>query len=431
MKTPKLLLAGLLAVSALAGTASAQTKIYIAGAPAFRQIGTQAVEDALAATTTGGVGSLSFAYVGTSLLSANSVTITGGTLTKGNPSTAVTVKITYSGSTAAVQSLAAGTSGTVGTNSFKVLYLNDGLSGPNQADPTATGAVASNFDAEFPNFGLTDTFQTTTPFHGTSTLTGSPVTYSTLNEFGAPNAIIAYKFLANVSAPSGLNLTPSQVAALFTSGAIPLSLLTGSSADFDTTIYSVGRDIGSGARYAFLAESGIGPANNGNLYQNYVTLSGSTITGYTASPANTINHISYPAGNGGYPSFSLVLAALKGTSTPSVGHFITYVGAPDAVTAQAAGAKEVSWNGNVLGEGTLEGPSNTAPSNLAEGKYTYWSYIHVPYPTGLNTTNASAYTLAHNVYNDLGTDTATTAILTSDVQVSRTADGAPIFNENF
>lgn len=415
----------MLAVSALAGTASAQTKIYIAGAPAFRQIGTTAVENALAATTPGGLASLSFAYTGTSLIAANQVTITGGKIS-GN---AVTVKLSYTGSTAAVQSLAAGTTGTVGVSSFKVIYLADGASGSGQADPTAAGAT--NADPEFPNFGLTDTFQNTTPFHGTNTLTGSSVSYANLNEFGSPNAIIAYKFLANKSAPAGLNLTPSQVQALFLNGSQPLALLTGAPADEGTTVYAVGRDIGSGSRYIVLAETGIGTANDGALFQYFANNTSGAITSFTPSPAGTVNHISYAAGNGGYPSFTPVLAALKSTSTAALGYFITYVGAPDAVTAQAGGAQEVSWNGNVLGEGTKEGASNTAPVNLAEGKYTYWSYIHVPYPTGLNTSNAAAFTFANNVYTDLGTDTATTAILVSDVQVTRGTDGGTVTTTYF
>jgi hypothetical protein len=224
MKKLKLILAGLLTVSALAGTASAQTKIYIAGAPAFRSIGTTAVLDTLAATTSGGSNSLVVASTNKNIASANSLIITGGTLSGGIH---VTVKITYSGSTAAVQSLAAGTTGTAGVTSFKVLYLPDSATGTSNADPTASGAVAANFDAEFPNFGLIDTFQNTTPFHGTSTLTGTSITYANLNEYGSPTAIIPYKFLANNGAPAGLNLTPGQAQYLWTNGTLPLAFLTG------------------------------------------------------------------------------------------------------------------------------------------------------------------------------------------------------------
>jgi len=454
MKTPKLLLAGLLAVSALAGTASAQTLIYIAGAPAFRQIGTTAVLDSLAATTTGGSAALSEAYSGTSgLYAANSVVIFGGTLSKGG--TPVTVKITYSGSTAAVQSLAAGTSGTVGTTSFDVLYLKIGTNIPgggtvsappagtsvgSYLDPTSSANSASNFDPEFPNFGLIDTFQNTTPFHGTSTLTGTSITYSTLNEYGSANAIIPYKFVANSGAPIH-NITTNLSQYLWTTGKLPLAFFSANINDETDGdyVYALGRDIASGSRYIHLAETGIGPANDITIRQYLATVSSGVISGYTVPPQVVINGVTSPSGNGGYSSFTPLLTALNATSTASVGYFVAYAGSPDADNAlnkTTNPAVEVSWNGEFLGDGgsgnpggtgsvagTLEG---TAPSNLAEGLYTFWSYIHVFYPTGLSTTNSAANTLAHAVYNDLGTDTATGAVLNSDVGVSRTVDGGKV-----
>jgi hypothetical protein len=430
MKTSKLLLASLLAASALAGTAgAAPSEIYVLGAPAFRQIGTTATVNALKAASGSGA-TLTEAWTGGgSLTSANSVNIYGGSVN----GTSVIVHITYSGSTGAVQSLAAGTTGTSGTTVFPGLFLPDTATGASNPDPTVSTNPASDFVSAFANFGLTDTFQTTTPFHGTNKLTGTAITYGTLQEFNGsnpPNAIIAYKFLGPVGTPSGLNLSYSQAQDLFTSGVQPLAIITGNAADENTLVYAVGRDPASGSRYVFLAESGIGSANDAELVQNFVTTSGSTITGYTASPATTINHISYPSGNGGYPSFSKVLTGLEATANASTGYFITYVGAPDAVTAQAAGAVEVSWNGNVLGT-TLEGASNTAPANLAEGRYTFWSYIHVPYPTGLSTSNPAAYNLAKDVYNDLGTDATTGAILVSDTQITRASDGAPVTETYF
>jgi len=434
MKTSKLLLAGLLAVSALTGTASAANEIYILGAPAFRQIGTTALIKALTAASPNGATITEAWTGGGSLTSANSVNIYGGSV-GGN---AVVVHVTYSGSTGAVQSLAAGTTGTVGTNVFPGLFLLDTATGTSNPDPTVSTNPASDFVTANANFGLTDTFQATTPFHGTNKLTGSSITYGTLQEFGSPNAIIAYKFVAPVGTPAGLNLTYSQAQNLFTSGIQPLATITGKIADEGTLVYAVGRDPASGSRYIFLAESGIGASNDPALVQYEVSTSGTAITGYTESPAETINHISYPLGNTGYSSFSKVLTGLEATATASTGYFITYVGAPDAKTAltQATPSVEVAWNGNYLGDGygtgsasaSFEGANNTAPTNLAEGKYTFWSYIHVPYPTGLGTSNASAYAFAQDVYNDLGTDATTGAVLVSDTQVTRAGDGnvAPV-----
>jgi hypothetical protein len=58
------------------------------------------------------------------------------------------------------------------------------------------------------------------------------------------------------------------------------------------------------------------------------------------------------------------------------------------------------------------------------GQYSFWSYLHVYY----NSANigSTALTFANDLSSQLSTDTATGAILSSNVQVTRYNDGGGI-----
>ena len=58
------------------------------------------------------------------------------------------------------------------------------------------------------------------------------------------------------------------------------------------------------------------------------------------------------------------------------------------------------------------------------GQYSYWSYLHVYY----NSANigSTALAFANDLSSQLSTDTATGAILSSNVQVTRYTDGGVI-----
>jgi hypothetical protein len=306
--------------------------------------------------------------------------------------------------------------------SLKVAFLN-------LATSSSGGGNSDLSNLQYPHFALSDTFQATLPFHGHVTITSPATNYFSLNEAPTTNpAITGFKFVANKNSPARLNnITPGLAQQLFTgASALPLAFFTGAQADETIDVYPVGRDIGSGARYVLLAETGIGTANSSNLYQYTVNLSGSTISSYSASSGGTINLISFGAGGGGYSSFTPVLTALSATSNDSTGYFVTYVTDSDATTVISAGGHELSWNGYFYGT-TFEGAHNTAPVSIAEGQYSFWSYLHVYYyqPT-ISASHPLSFTFAKAVAADLATDTATGAILSSDVQVSRAVDGGPI-----
>lgn len=422
MKPYKLAFAVALAALGLADSASAQTKIYISGAPATRKIWNIAITNTLTSLSGGTAPTTS--YTGSSFNSANQVTWTGATI-GGTP---VTVKASWTGSTGGIQSVAQNPPES--NTALQVKFLPDGTSaGGGQLDPTSG---SNPNELAYPHFNLSDTYQNTVPFHGHVTITSPATNYVTLQEATTkPPAITAFKFLANKGAPASLNnITPNLAQLLFTSGQLPLAFFSGLAADETTQIYSVGRDIASGARYVLLAEAGIGTANNSSLWQKTPTVSGGVITDYQDSAGGTINLITFPVSNGGYPSFSAVLTALSATSNASTGWFVTYVTDSDAATAIAAGAKELSWNGFTIGTAT-EGAHNTAPVSIAEGQYTYWSYLHVHYQkTFIQANHPLSYTLANAIGSDLASDTTTGAILNSDVSVARTSDGgliAPLY----
>jgi len=424
MKSTKVLLSGFLAILALAGQASAQTKIYIAGAPAARKVWNIAISNVLASVSTGSP-TITTAYTGASFNAANQVTWTGGNI-GGTP---VTIKASWVGSTAGIQAVAQNPAESIAA--LKVKFLIDGLSGANQLDPTAG---TNPNELAYPQFTLSDTLQNSVPFHGRVTRTSPVTNYVTLDEASAtPPAITAYKFLTNNGSPARLNnITSKQAQALFTGvGYLPLAFFTGLNSDESTLVYALGRDIGSGARYVLLAESGIGTANSDSLTQYTANLTGTAITSYSLSAGGTKNLITFGVGNGGYASFSPVQTALAATSTNAIGYFITYVTDTDAPTAIAAGAHELAWNGASYGT-TFEGAHNTAPTSISEGQYTYWSYLRLHYQKSfVQATYPLAYSFANSLVADLATDTTTGAILTSDVIVSRTTDGGLVTGQYY
>lgn len=414
MKTRKLLLTVALALLAFAGAASAQTAIYISGAPATRAIWNQAIYTTLVAQT-GGSGSIVKYWSGSSgYNSANQIILTGGTL-GGN---AVTIYGSWTGSTAGIQAVAQ--SPAESNANFKVAFLNLANSSPGGNSTLFTSG--SNANLQYPHFTLSDTFQSTVPFHGHVTITSPASDYVTLQEAPpALPAITGYKFVTNKGTTANLNNITTNLARLFftTPGGTSLAQFTGLNADEGTTVYPVGRDIGSGARYILLAETGIGTANSASLYQYTANVTGSNITSYSPSTSGTINQIAFAAGGGGYPSFSNVLTALSATS--SAGPFVTYVTDTDATTAEAAGAHELTWNGVAYGT-AKEG---TAPTSIAEGQYTYWSYLHTHYNSSfIQANHPASYTFANDLNADLSTDTTDGAILSSDLAVGRASDGS-------
>jgi len=414
MNKTKLFSVSAFAVLALSHFASAQTPIYIAGAPATRAIWNQAIYNTLVAQSTGSPTITKYWSGTTGYNTANQIILTGGNI----GGTAVTVYATWTGSTAGNQAVAYNPPES--NTNVQQTFLLLSASSPGGSNSNLT-------NLQYPDFNLSDTFQLTTPFHGSTTVTSPATSYVTLTEASPKNpAVTGFDFITNKGAPGTLtNITTNLAQLFFTQvGGTSLAQFTGNNADENTTVWPLGRDIGSGARYVLLAETGIGTANSSSLYQYTANISGGVIGSYTASASGTKNLISWGTGGGGYSSFSNVLTALEATST--AGPFVTYVTDSDAITATGAGAQLLSWNGVLYNPNTAvkEGPSLTAPTVIAEGQYTFWSYLHVYYnSTWIQAHHPLSYTFANAIASDLSTDTTTGAILTSDLNVGRTGDG--------
>ena len=424
MKLNHLIAAGALALTA--ATAGAQTVIYISGAPAARQPVTTAINNLLTSSTSGAVTTAISGTNTTTLTTANAVTWYGGNI-GGTP---VTVKLSYVGSSAGIQDVASQTAAN---------FL------PVSATASATAYPEPNtapFPAEshIPNFTASDEFQASTPWIGTNSLTGSSVTYQNLtsNVVG----VLPYRWVTNIDAPLSItNISPAQAQQLFKTGFVYLSQLTGANADEGGVVYAIGRDIGSGLRTILLSETGIGVLTKIQQYQPTVSKTGTTpwISTQVLYPAQTVNGVALPTGDSGYSSFSGLLADLSAyTNTPSTGgslqsyaaalsgtsgYYLTALADADAKTAIAAGAHEISWNGNFLG--TL-GTQGTASPALAEGKYTFWSYIQLQYlPSQLsNTINPTAFAFEQALKTQLKLHDAT--VLVGDLNVSRAQDGGAL-----
>jgi hypothetical protein len=480
----------------LASSALAATNIYIAGAPAIRQPLTTAIE----ALVDAGGGTVTRAYNGSNIITANVVEWENATIA-GN---SVNIYLTYNGSAGGYQATA---------GNKKVRFLNANLSGGGQNDVLSNTGSAQEV---VPHFHIANEFQVSTPWNGTNDLAypeEGPTTYASLND--RINGILPLRLVASPAAPANLNITPQLVQTLYGAGVIRLSQLTGNSADFNKKVYPLSRGIDSGIRTLWATNNGYGatteilgwqasvslaggrpvvgivPTSGGSGYIGVPTVgisggggSGATATavltgdkvtsiivntpgsGYTSAPSITItptnggklaaatavigggsvtSHVLYPSGrvigvdygdgNGGYPTFGPLLTALTATLNLPGGNagdiYFTVLSDADAQVAFAAGAKEVSWNGNKLG--TLGTYGNSAGINtgfvggtsspaLSNGQYELWGYVRL----ASRTTLAGVPLAVRNAISDR-LKNFDSPVLLKDVNVQRSApDGGAI-----
>jgi len=414
-------------LASFASSAFATTQfVEIVGAPAFRQDSNTNIA-AYVAAHSGGLTATTGPTSGSADVtsaSANQWLIPGG----GTGGADLEIDASFTGSTAGFESVASG------TITQKFITHNTGSIGtPSVSVSTSTGETAYQ-----PQITLSDTFQATTPFNGTKTFYGGAsntlpftATYATLtnNQLG----IEPYRWVASPgAAAAGLtNITTAQAQALYKNGQLPLAFFTGNSADEGKWVYGLSRDPGSGARLVVQTEIGLGATAKLTIYQPTITggsvdSSGNRVSGTDSTdafdsvpvaPAEKIpsTGIWAVAGNSGYAKFGtpsdqlgLLLAI---TSTPPSGAiFVTYLNIADSTEAEAAGAQELSYNGNTYSLAALQ-----------EGKYSFWSY------EGLfsGTLSAPASTVAAALESGW-----TSVAPITGVNVSRTQDGG-IITQNY
>jgi hypothetical protein len=384
MKAPKLLLAGLVALSA-ASMASAQTVIHITGSTAFRKATMVSIEHLMPGYTASWYSNSASI---TSELNANIALISGTMDTNGS----VIFKCSWSGSVGGVQ--------TETQNLPVSTWLTNTTAAGVTTTPVYDPPAASDVN-------MSDSFQNSSGFN-TPPLTAQKV------------GIIVFDWVASRDWPAGAgtNMTTLLAQALL-SGGLPLSQFTGVSTD-TTPVYAVGRNFDSGTRLDALAESGYGIFSSVQQVQPIANGSagGSTITNLDLYPAETVLGLPFSIGQSGFSGGGGVASTLgwvgstNATSTNGLtpGFIIGYVGRSDAASAVGNGAKYMTWNGQV-----------DTDVNVQEGRYTFWSYEFLDYrSTYANPGKGIANRLAAQIKN---VDAGNSGLLLSGMHVSRPVEG--------
>jgi hypothetical protein len=414
MKLSKYVMAGILALTITSST-YAQTPIYITGSTAFRGATVNGISGILS-------GTVSIAYDGltsgvTGPANANAVTWTGGNI----GGTAVTIKASWSGSAAGVQTVA-------GAPNFNVRFLPDGASGGNNADPRNPANPA---DPEVPDVAMSDVFQAATPFTGTC----NGVTYAGLNDTSV--GVVTFVFAASSGFPIGggagtsssYSMTPQLAQNLYPGGLVPLSMITGLVADNNTGVIATGRDFDSGTRLTTMAETNVGistgPCGIGTLLHQWKpTISGGSVTALALYPRTTINGVDTQVpGNSGESSGSSLRGFLTNTVSVAAAHqvdptltggfLMTYLGVSDYNNVSATAVK-MRYAGNDFSQLAVE-----------QGQYTFWGYEHLDYKV----LGGVKLTFATNLANHILGETSATLnpnVAISDMAVQRFADGGPV-----
>lgn len=296
---------------------------------------------------------------------ANKVTWSG-TMTSVFGSRPVTVKASYSGSAAGVQSL---------TANANVNFLASSVPGS-----TAT----TNQTADF---AFSDVFQSSTAFLAPA-----------LEDNTA--GVIPFVWVRGNTASTKLtNITAQNARGIFNLGYFPLFVLTGDSADIagGEIVNVAGRNSGSGTRAATLSEIGLGPL--------------ATILQRKNSGLNWVDDAV------GFSSSSAIPGALNSganTSAEGPGGCISYLDLNDAGTVVAGGGAILQYDGVTY-----------SASNVRNGKYSLWTYEHLYNRTPLAADEGTYRTaLLSRIDSDLATSTS--AIQTSSMLVQRLADGATV-----
>jgi len=363
--------AGFLA-TALGQAAFATDHVYVTGSTAFRTAAINAISAAVGLagptgddTNISGTGKTTYIWEG------------GTDPVTSNP---VTVCATFTGSASGVGIVATSTA---------IPFLPDGSTGhnnPSAYDDSAGTTPHAGYAKTIPDFAFSDVYQSSTPFN-------TNAGYTDLSGNDSIVGIVTFKWMASknfprgtgvataTTLPSSYNVTPSFIKQLFSTGAAPLSFLSGNSADQHVEIFATGRNPDSGTRITTFADGLYGLTNV--VKQYHPTVSGGAVTSQSLYPVETIYGLlgTGSVGNSGEASGGNLRAFLQAT-LPTSGltgqnagctgaYYITYLGIGDASSVEGSstnltGAVELTYGGVQY--------SNTA---IQQGQYSFWSYEHV------------------------------------------------------
>jgi len=406
----KTLLLTIAAAAVLAGTASAQTDIFISGSNGDRVATNTALSHIL-------TGTLTFSGNNADPTKANFGVFTGGSF-NGSP---VTVYVSFIGATGGIKAVA---------GSQTVKFVPAGSTGV-VPDPTASGNPNQQV---VPDFTMSTNFQATSPYVGLY----QGQTYETLND--QLIGVTGLKFLGSPGFP-GDNVTSQSLEALYLSGAQPVAIFTGNAADQNKTVYAIGRNTDAGQRYIALAEPKVGGSNvtavSAVVKQWKPNISGAaagvggftvggTVSAHALWPVETVSGVSSQfAGNSGFSTGASLAPALTVTLNASVyqaenpsataGYYLGYLTPGDADSiAIPNGAVELKYNGVPYSQ-----------ENVRQGKYTAWVYSHLLYRSSLAGTKRQ---FADALANQIKTVDAVAGggILIDTVKVQRFSEGGNV-----
>jgi|GEM_PF-5811093 len=220
-----------------------------------------------------------------------------------------------------------------------------------------------------------------------------------LNAASGGIAILPFVFVkskdASTIAPTFTSITPDAFKALASSGNIPLSWVTGNSADSTKLVFLTGRKDSSGTRLVIFATTGFGYTSLAKQFKVGQTGGQNTaITSLTLWPAGDSSPVDYVSkqfntdtlGNGGYDTGLRIGDALGSTNLNSISVtdksgtrpigagtaiVVGYVGTDDAYYAMHnSGAEIVGYNGVTI---TPTASDITGSDKVYSGQYALWS----------------------------------------------------------
>lgn len=388
-----------LAIAAVAAAtthlATAATNIYIVGSNGDRSATQQALSN-IFGSGTGAFGNWTFQGDKGSA-SKSGATVTGlANVTNSNygafngyySGTNVVVRVSFIGAAGAVGSLAV-------PQQVRYVVSTGTGSGAVKSPYDATAVLNTDYTNNFSDFGFSTNFQETTPFSGGSydTLTAETVGVSPM------------VFVASPGFPA-TNITSALAQFLYTAGALPVSLFSGTSTDQNKIVFAIGRNTDAGQRYETYGEVGLGTASTVKVWQPTITGQltdannikyGGTATSQKLWPIETISGINSGArGNGGYdtggnlaPILTVANVASNvytgkdtGAANPNfvpypsatAGYYIGYLTVGDYNTRinQAGFSTSVQLQFNGV---------SYSDEAVRQGKYTFWVYNRILKPS--------------------------------------------------
>jgi|GEM_PF-5235770 len=340
------------------------------------------------------------------------------------------ISVHWNGSEAALQGVSAPSSKPALTG-----FVSNSVSGGKGALVGTVYTNTANLIQASPHIAFTDTFSSTSLFHGNNAATGGD-TRNYVNPSGTNDikiAVEAYAFVTSTNW-SITNITTAAAKSLWQAPGLPASVISGIPADTNNSVFAVGRNIDSGARVIFLAETGLGTKATISQY----TLD-STGTNVYQTPIQTNDgYVDAQPGIGGYSTTANLITAAS-TYIPAGADISQQVNGTgtDLVTPGAiyliGYAALNSANGttplpNILSYNGVVGSTNT----IANGQYTFWSYAHIVKSTIYTTANSGLVFGSLKTYL-LGLTTAQLAnhggnVALGDMQVVRVSDGGVLGN---